>query len=864
MKPIYIPSGAEQDIVSLYKRWVAYTSNKFAGNKINNNSLSMPLTYQKPCLLWLLIPPFSFSSKNQLDFNLQRQGSPETWSMTISLPNCDGSTKTLAGDFLGATKVGVWCHRCSFLENSMLAIGAIKTSSQKEEAFSQNTSKDGGTIILVVDDNNSNILVPENRGRRRRQRNLLQTVESNCATYPCPNCSGPLAVGSTSAPFDNCISLAPELQLFYTLAPSGDDKTTTTTFKGGLWAKTSDVYSSFGFSPDATGAMIGANAVVLYPDTTSTTGASVTGITLNSFSASEINAAKGSYPLTDTAATKNPDGSLSATFSVELNSSIEELQVENLVYIYVSDGPMLPENNIGSHQNPSKGSLFGTNTLNVENSIISSDSGTSNEAVGADSVSNIVDEEEEEIEKVSPPSVIIPTTTTTTTPSPSPSPSQISTPSSTCSLTIAGEQKFYESCYPVNVGSNFEVYYTFEADPLDSKSSIVSMAMKASSTGYVAVGFPSKPGSMINADAAILQACSSCPTGASIGEYYLKGYSNSNVIPDTRMNMSDLKASAANGVISGSWKVKLSGTAATSTTRRRRRLFQTSSSSTPTPFPASAYPLIYAAGPITSSGSLMSHTSANEASGYLNLLNGLPGMGGGDEVIIDISQSSSLQDAHMWLATISWGVLIPLAIIMARYFKPHTGKWFAIHRAVAISGFILAIVAVGLGFKANNGWETNKPVHRDLGISVTVLGLVQMFAVINKLRPAKDHKYRKIWFFGHSWIGRTAVILAIVNIYYGITQVAELGTWAWAVYTAVLGCIVALGLVMEVINWRLRKIAVSSCQNINMELGGDTLAAKSKGESYSNGADGAYLNGASTGNTSRTESGVVLTEIELN
>jgi len=442
-----------------------------------------------------------------------------------------------------------------------------------------------------------------------------------------------------------------------------------------------------------------------------------------------------------------------------------------------------------------------------------------------------------------------------------PPPSSTNTTSSTCSLTIAEEERSYEACYPVNVGSNFQVYYSFEADPLDSKSSILSMAMQATSTGYVAVGFPSNPGAMINAGAAILQMCSSCTTGASIKEYFMTGYDTSDVLTANDMNMFDFKASAVNGVISGSWKMKLPNTAATATTTRRR-LFHSSStataSTTSTTFPASAYPLIYAAGKITSSGALMYHTSANHAAGDLNLLNGLPGAGGGDEIAPVVSQSSSYRTAHMWLAAISWGVLIPMAIIMSRYFKPHTKKWFAIHRAVAISGFLLAIVAVSLGFAANNGWETNTPVHRNLGVTVTVLGFVQMFAVINKLRPARDHKYRKIWFFGHAWIGRTAAILAITNIYYGILHVGELGTWAWAAYTAVLGCIVALGLAMEVINWRLRKIAVASSQDIPELVGKDF---RNTGEGL-HGADVAYLSTgmSTTERSSSTESGT-LTEI---
>ena len=159
----------------------------------------------------------------------------------------------------------------------------------------------------------------------------------------------------------------------------------------------------------------------------------------------------------------------------------------------------------------------------------------------------------------------------------------------------------------------------------------------------------------------------------------------------------------------------------------------------------------------------------------------------------------------MWIASITWGVIIPLTIMISRYLQPHKTVWFTLHRVFAVCGLILALVAVFLGFKANNGWETTKPVHRNLGITCTVLGLVQVFSLIPVVRPKKDHKLRPYWFFGHAWIGRSAAILGISNIYYGIIHVEELGTWAWATYTAVLLVIVLVSGVMEVINYKKRQ-----------------------------------------------------------
>lgn len=382
---------------------------------------------------------------------------------------------------------------------------------------------------------------------------------------------------------------------------------------------------------------------------------------------------------------------------------------------------------------------------------------------------------------------------------------------SACSLTVANEVQSYTMCYSLRIGTSFKIYYTLDADPLDATSSILSMGMQGTSSGWIAVGFPSKSGRMTNAGAAILKACSTCSSGAAIDQYYMTGTSEVDVNPDTRFDMTAMKASASGGVLSGSWKMKLPGIAATA----NRRLLQLN-------FPASSFPLIYASGPISATGALLEHKLSQSSSGSVDLLQGVPGASngstGGDSSTGNgnagdgsapeeeaSAQTESITKAHMWMATISWGFIIPIAILMSRYFKPHTTYWFTIHRALASLGYLMAVVTLVLGFEANGGWETDKPVHRDLGLACTVLGLVQMFSLINWLRPTKDHKLRPYWFFVHSWLGRSAAILGIANIYYGIIYIEELGTWAWASYTGVLGLIVLVAVVMEVVNWRMHK-----------------------------------------------------------
>jgi hypothetical protein len=437
------------------------------------------------------VAPFSFflffscSPENQLDFSLEHHARTDTSSMSITLPNCNTATAAAT-----VSKIAVWCHRCSVpaSENSMLATGSISTTSTT-------TTESAGTIVLVVDDDNVSLPVPTTqetspRNQQTSRRSLLQTTSVTC--------TAPLKVGSTSTSFSNCATLAPGLQLYYNLIPSGSG----TTFQGGIWAKNGQGYAGFGFAPN--GGMIGADAAIVYPDAGSSTGATVTGITMKSYNVAQLNAAKGNYPLTDTTAAVNTDGSISATFSAQLADSPTALQAQQMMYVYVENGPMLPGNTLGDHTSGLRGGIYGSNALAMDKSIVGA-SGAAAAATPTPTATpaatpiptptpEVVPAPTPVPEPVPTPSAVVPlpvvaneqeehgpehggdgdgtattttsvippvdTTTSTATTTPSAAASGASTTASACTLTIDGKEKIYEACYPVKVGSDFQVYYT--------------------------------------------------------------------------------------------------------------------------------------------------------------------------------------------------------------------------------------------------------------------------------------------------------------------------------------------------------------------------------------------------------------------
>jgi len=597
----------------------------------------------------------------------------------------------------------------------------------------------------------------------------------------------PLQVGSQTYSFDNCEDLSSQtgtpFTLYYTLeaSPSGG-----TLFKGGLKVKSTG-YDAIAFGRR----MIGSNAVIVYPDSAAASGASVDGYKIGSYLASQINAAKGSFPLQDTAAAKTPDGFLVAAFTASLDGTPESWATKPSNMLYVANGKM-NGNQIDTHLTFS--SRYGNLQVPLAYSSIPPVVASATPTPTPETVPS------PSLPVIEPTPGSQPTAETTPAPATTPA-SEVSTPittggasdtvSSQCVTSVTGKSMDYNACYSVTrMAPDFMVYYNFTADPADPASSVLSMAFSGTSDGYFSVGFPQRPGKMVGSNAMILTTCSACSSGANLQQYYLAGEQESDVQVANNMVVSDAFASSNGGVLHGSFKVKLPGVAATIS--RRRSLLQTSN------FQATSYPLIYAAGPVSSSDAPLMHN--DEATGNVDLMLGESGSGGGGNLndnagVTDSSSKDTYKTAHAWMMVVSWGVMIPVGILTARYFKAMGSWWFHVHRAFQTLAFIIATIALAFGFVANGGWETDLPVHRNLGIAATALAVVQITALV--ARPAPEHRHRSYWFHMHAWIGRSAAILSIANIYYGIINVQHLGVWAWASYTGVLGAIVLAAVVME-------------------------------------------------------------------
>ncbi|XP_057452939.1 cytochrome b561 and DOMON domain-containing protein At4g17280-like [Lotus japonicus] len=157
---------------------------------------------------------------------------------------------------------------------------------------------------------------------------------------------------------------------------------------------------------------------------------------------------------------------------------------------------------------------------------------------------------------------------------------------------------------------------------------------------------------------------------------------------------------------------------------------------------------------------------------------------------------------HGFLNAISWGILMPIGVIFARYLKTFNGlgaTWFHLHRACQSIAFLIGIVGFVTGVYMGNHYGVHHGPHRCIGITLIVLATAQVFVAIC-LRPNKDHKYRKFWNFFHYIIGYSTIILAILNVCKGFDILHGHMMWK-KMYIGVLISLAVIAVMLEVITW---------------------------------------------------------------
>lgn len=160
------------------------------------------------------------------------------------------------------------------------------------------------------------------------------------------------------------------------------------------------------------------------------------------------------------------------------------------------------------------------------------------------------------------------------------------------------------------------------------------------------------------------------------------------------------------------------------------------------------------------------------------------------------------KNVHGILATISWGILMPIGIMIARYlkvFKSANPAWFYLHAICQSLAFVLGIAGCATGIKVRtDSIGSNYTSHRVVGLLLFFLGLFQMSALL--YRPQKDHKFRFYWNIYHWGLGYSIVLLSIFNVFCGLDIYQPPKKWK-DTYIGIIISLVAISAFLEAFTW---------------------------------------------------------------
>ncbi|KAL3531055.1 hypothetical protein ACH5RR_010377 [Cinchona calisaya] len=185
------------------------------------------------------------------------------------------------------------------------------------------------------------------------------------------------------------------------------------------------------------------------------------------------------------------------------------------------------------------------------------------------------------------------------------------------------------------------------------------------------------------------------------------------------------------------------------------------------------------------------------AKGTLDLLSGETNSAGPSS-----DSRTKRKNIHGILNGVSWGLMFPIGIIIARYLRTFPSAdpvWFYLHAFCQVSAYVIGVVGWGTGLKLGSESKgIQYSGHRNIGIALFSVASLQIFALF--LRPQKDHKFRFYWNIYHHGLGYTIAVLGVVNVFKGLAILSPAKKWksAYIILLIVLG---AIALLLEGITW---------------------------------------------------------------
>lgn len=350
--------------------------------------------------------------------------------------------------------------------------------------------------------------------------------------------------------------------------------------------------------------------------------------------------------------------------------------------------------------------------------------------------------------------------TPTPTPTPPSPPSPPSPPPSPIDLQALGFTS------QATIASGISLFWI----PASSGDTQVTYALRASVDAWLGVGWTGGQFQMVGSEAVIGQIINGVPT---IMMYNLTGKDNTLVVP-APVPLYNTQAQYISGITtiiftrdinSGKYPINLNSD--------------------------------YLIGAIGSSPTLAIHAVRSMDMTQVNYISG-------QATIL----SNGWYDVHATFMTFSWGILMPVAVIFARYGKSFPNAlWFSVHRIAQIVAYVMAVLGffVALGMVQGSHYKT--VWHAQFGTFVLIWGLAQLLVGI--FRPHKDEKEgamessgaRKIFEIAHPWSGRILLFFALIQIFGGMAIRQSPAGWI-VLFVFILLIYIGVVAFFEVRKWR--------------------------------------------------------------
>ncbi|KAI3846367.1 hypothetical protein MKW92_001744 [Papaver armeniacum] len=220
--------------------------------------------------------------------------------------------------------------------------------------------------------------------------------------------------------------------------------------------------------------------------------------------------------------------------------------------------------------------------------------------------------------------------------------------------------------------------------------------------------------------------------------------------------------------------------------------------------------------------SLMAHVTSGDNIKSVDTLDLLSG-----QATTTLSGGSSRQkrmNVHGVLNAVSWGILMPLGALIARYLKVVDSAgpaWFYLHMACQHVAYVVGVTGWVLGLRlGSESVGIQYSAHRYIGIVLFSLGTLQVFALL--LRPSPDHKYRFYWNIYHRMTGYTVIVLSVINVFKGLDILDPEKNWKM-IYVIIISVLGIIAINLEVYKWirvmKMKKKKNVKSENINQAYG---------------------------------------------